>query len=432
MTESLTSHAPQLYSRDEHCISRNNIDPDALKIMYRLIRSGCKGYLVGGGVRDLLLGKSPKDFDIATDATPRVIKDLFRNSRVIGRRFKLVHVFFGNGKVVQVATFRDNTAVVETEGEEGVSAPEILAADNTYGTEETDAFRRDLTINGLFYDPDTFSIIDYVGGMQDLREGIVRIIGNPDARYREDPVRLIRVVRHAARSGFVIEAETLAAVGRQKHLLKNCPPMRLYEEVKKDLQSGACLSIFRRLAQTELLDLLLPELTASDWFLLSERSAFSGALRRADEEARTGEAPSVAVILALIALFTGEAAPRHEDPIVRFENRDAVHNHVRSCYPHLAVPKRERERIESILSWWLHIVREGEKARLRTLSHSPLKEDLIRFATLLSHAPGADKHLQLLLNAPERQGGAHREPRGNPRRRRRSGRGPRAQGAKPV
>ena len=167
---------PEIYSRDEHPISRKDIDPDALKIMYRLIRSGFKAYMVGGGVRDLLLGKKPKDFDITTDATPRRVKALFSNSRIIGRRFKLVHVFFGGGKIIEVSTFRDFSDPPEGgEGEDGEVAQ--LAPDNKYGTEVTDAIRRDITINGLFYDLSTLSVIDYVGGIRDLSDRVIRVIG---------------------------------------------------------------------------------------------------------------------------------------------------------------------------------------------------------------------------------------------------------------
>ena len=176
------------------------IDEEALKILYRLNRHGFLAYLVGGSVRDLLLGKTPKDFDIATNAHPQQIRDLFRNSRMIGRRFRLVHIFFKGGKVVEVSTFRSQSEFEETENEEG----EIVRTES-FGTPEEDALRRDITINGLFYNIADFSIIDCVGGMEDLRRGIIRTIGDPNERFKQDPVRMIRVIRHAARTGFAID-----------------------------------------------------------------------------------------------------------------------------------------------------------------------------------------------------------------------------------
>lgn len=415
---------PSIYPRSEHCISRDSLDPDALKIMFRLTHHGHKAYLVGGGVRDLLLNKAPKDYDIATDATPRKVKELFRNSRIIGRRFKLVHIFFGSGKIVQVSTFRDFSDPIDVQDEQDSdgSRAHQLITDNKYGNEQTDAQRRDLTINGLFYDASTLSIIDYVGGMDDLREGVIRVIGDPDERFKEDPVRMIRVVRHAARAGFVIEPETYAAIARNRDLLSSCSTMRVFEEVKKDLLSGSCVAIFRLLAQSSLLDLLLPELTVHDWLLLSERSMCAAVLKQADYLIRQGESVSAATLLALIVLFTSESAPvNEENPIARFATPQEISAHATACFSRLAVPKKERERVDEILFWWHEIRLKGAQARLAGLSRSDVYDDLCRFAELLNVRNTEDSSLAILLNpaAAKRESIEERQHGTRPRRRRR-------------
>jgi len=218
----------------EHPIREQQLDREALKVLYRLRDAGFKGYLVGGGVRDLYLGRVPKDFDISTDARPGQLRQMFRNSRTIGRRFRLVQVFFRGNKIIEVSTLRSRSEF-DIEGSE-----QVLPSNNTFGTLEEDAFRRDLTINALFYEIEQHTIIDYTGGVQDLDQGIIRVVGDPDRRFTRDPVRMMRVIRHAARTGFGIEAETFAALQRHREKLQLCPPSRIRDEVLKDLQSGAC------------------------------------------------------------------------------------------------------------------------------------------------------------------------------------------------
>src|ERR1700757_2759877 len=210
---------PRVIPRAEHSMSRRDIDPDALRVLYRLRQFNHIAYLVGGSVRDLLLSRRPKDFDIGTSAHPYQVKKLFRNCWIIGRRFRLAHVKFGS-KVIEVATFRRQVQAGEEVVQDGVPGPDpatpegelLLHRDNTFGTPEEDAFRRDFTINALFYDIATFSIIDYVDGLDDLRAGIVRSIGDPHVRLREDPVRMIRAIALAARLDFRIEDSLLAAI----------------------------------------------------------------------------------------------------------------------------------------------------------------------------------------------------------------------------
>jgi poly(A) polymerase len=254
---------PRVVTRADHTISRRDIDPDALKVLYRLRQFDHIAYLVGGSVRDLLLSRRPKDFDIGTSAHPYQVKKLFRNCWIIGRRFRLAHVKFGP-KVIEVATFRRQLQP----GEEAAPIPLTNDAathhhDNTFGTPEEDAFRRDFTINALFYDIATFSIIDYVKGMDDLHAGIVRSIGDPEVRFKEDPVRMLRAVALAARLNFTIDPPVLDAIRLHRHEIARSSPARLLEEYYKILRSGYAERIFRGLAETGLLEPISAELHRS-------------------------------------------------------------------------------------------------------------------------------------------------------------------------
>ena len=231
------------------------IDEEALKVLYRLHRHGHLAYLVGGSVRDLLLGKVPKDFDVATNAHPHEIHALFKNSRIIGRRFRLVHVFFKGGKVVEVSTFRSHSEFEEILTDDG----RILKTDN-FGTPEEDALRRDITINGLFYNIEDFTIIDYVGGKADLDCRMIRMIGPPDEKCRQDPVRMIRVIRHAARTGFQIEEETYQAILRHREEIKKCSSSRVRDEFLRELKEGAAAPSLQLMIETGLLFSLFPDL----------------------------------------------------------------------------------------------------------------------------------------------------------------------------
>jgi poly(A) polymerase len=253
---------PRVIPRAEHTISRRDIDPDALKVLYRLRQFEHIAYLVGGSVRDLLLARRPKDFDIGTSAHPYQVKKLFRNCWIIGRRFRLAHVKFGT-KVIEVATFRRQVQPGEEAATEAAppTVPDpAVYHDNTFGTPEEDAFRRDFTINALFYDIATFSIIDYVNGMDDLRAGIVRSIGEPDVRFREDPVRMLRAVALAARLDFTIDPPILEAIRTHRHEIARSSAARLLEEYYKILRSGYAEKIFRALAAAGLLEPISAEL----------------------------------------------------------------------------------------------------------------------------------------------------------------------------
>jgi len=230
----------RILPRPEHIISRKGIDADALKVLYRLKNHGYVAYMVGGGVRDLLLARRPKDFDIGTSAPPAQVKRLFRNCFIIGRRFRLCHVRFGN-KVVEVSTFRK-----QSPAEEGET---LIRRDNTFGTPEEDAFRRDFTVNALFYDIATFSVIDYVGGLDDLEHRVIRTIGDPGVRLAEDSVRMLRAVALAARLGFTIERDTVEAIHDLRGEIVKSSPARVLEELYKVLRQGASRKTFEMLNQ---------------------------------------------------------------------------------------------------------------------------------------------------------------------------------------
>ena len=403
------------------------IDPDAIKIMYRLIHYGFKAFLVGGGVRDLLLNKKPKDFDIATDATPRRVKAIFSNSRIIGRRFKLVHVFFRGSKIIEVATFRDASVDETAEGESSDDRKSI--GDNRYGTEATDALRRDLTINGLFYDLSTFSIIDYVGGVRDLHAGIVRIIGDPDVRFAEDPVRLVRVVRHAARSGFQIDPACRESILRNHHLITTSSTMRVYEELKKDLVCGHFCTILQLLHAHQLLQHLLPEIEANDGQLLKYGSRFTECLQRADELVHAGTAPSPTAVLALLALFSSGAIAR-PDPYALDDPQNAPTEFMKGCFTRLAVPRKERERVEHLLNIWFDLGKPPySPQRLGRALRREGAEDLQPLLLMLGYAPISSDLIEAAQALrPEIDEDADDEfPRGRGRRRgRRGGRSRRA------
>jgi poly(A) polymerase len=242
--------APRILSRPEHIISRKNIDPEALKVLYRLKNHGFLAYLVGGGVRDLLLGRRPKDFDVSTSAHPQQVRKLFRNSFIVGRRFRLVHVRFGR-KVVEVATFRR-----ASEPEDGDT---LIRRDNTFGTPEEDAFRRDFTVNALFYDIANFSVVDWVGGLGDLEARVIRTIGDPGVRFREDPVRMLRAVALAARLDFRVDPDTAQAIRFLRGEIVRSSLPRILEEFYKILRQGRSRRTFELLYDYGLLAYLLPE-----------------------------------------------------------------------------------------------------------------------------------------------------------------------------
>ncbi len=253
----LQSHpGPTIIARPDHNISRADISDNAIKVLYRLHKAGYQAFLVGGGVRDLLLGLHPKDFDVATDAHPEQVRTLFRNCRLIGRRFRLAHVHFGR-EVIEVVTFRA-AAVEEHQQREQADSGRILR-DNVYGAIEEDIWRRDFTINALYYNIADFTVWDYTSGMADVAARTLRLIGDPETRYREDPVRMLRAARFAAKLDFKIAPEAAAPIGRLGPLLRDVPSARLFDETLKLFQSGHGVKSLEFLVEHDLLQYLFPQ-----------------------------------------------------------------------------------------------------------------------------------------------------------------------------
>jgi poly(A) polymerase len=355
--------------RDAHPISRKNISPNALRVLYRLRDGGYEGYLVGGAVRDLLVGGHPKDFDVATNATPEEVKALFRNCRLIGRRFRLAHVVYGR-EIIEVATFRAN--VDDGSGDRELHEGGRLLRDNVYGTIEDDAIRRDFTANALYYAIEDFSVRDYTGGFEDVQNNVMKLIGDPEQRYREDPVRMLRAVRLAAKLGFHIDEASATPLPVLAPLLRESAPARLFEECLKLFLSGHAVESFLGLERHGLLAVLLPESAAA---LKSNRS---GALRRmlleglrgTDERVANDEPVSPAFLFALLlwpaycrALMALQAQGMHAaEAQRRAADRVTVHQ-----LTTLALPRRFSLPMQEI---WLLQSRFGQRKRVpRMLAH---------------------------------------------------------------
>lgn len=293
------------------------IDAEAVKVVRRLSRHGHTAYLVGGCVRDLLLGRKPKDFDISTSATPRQVKGLFRNSRIIGRRFRLVHVFFfeetgaGREKIIEVSTFR----AVQAESEK--SSDLLITHDNVFGTPEEDARRRDFTVNALFYDLEARRVIDHADGLPDLQRRVLRTIGDPNIRLREDPVRILRAIKFAARLDFRIDPPTLEAMRRHRAEISRCPAPRILEEVLRILRSGSSVAAFALLGESRALEVLLPEIDSALSRDPSRVDVYLGVLAEFDRRVADGREPKAPVLLASLFLplmpWQANAGPSAQD-----------------------------------------------------------------------------------------------------------------------
>jgi poly(A) polymerase len=370
--------APVILSRQDHPISRRDIDSDALKVLYRLHEHRYTAYLVGGSVRDLLLARRPKDFDIGTDAHPYQIKKLFRNCWVIGRRFRLAHVKFGP-KTIEVATFRKIVPDTPSDAPPG-EAPPIVAAspepapqdagqlhrDNTFGTPEEDAFRRDFTINGLFYDISTFAVIDYVGGLEDLERRVIRSIGDPRVRFVEDPVRMLRAAVMSARLDFELDPLVVDAIAEHRQLIRAASPARLLEEYYKILRSGHAKATFLALARVGLLELMTPELKtppAAVWSALGELDAY-----RAKFSSAPAELTNTILIGTLLEPLGMLARP------VSARERDAD----RVSFGILPVARRDLERLRQVADLVPRLKDPAASPRaLRTLPFRPAFSDAL-------------------------------------------------------
>jgi poly(A) polymerase len=307
----------KIYPRPEHCISRSQISENALKVLLRLKKADFEAYLVGGCVRDLLLGREPKDFDVATNASPEQVKQIFRNCRIIGRRFRLAHVFFGR-EIIEVATFRGSET--EESDQQVVHEDGRLLRDNVFGTLEEDVWRRDFTVNALYYNIRDFSVVDFTGGMADHSAGVLRLIGDPTVRYREDPVRMLRAVRFAVKLGFTLHPETEQPIYELGDLLKSIPSARLYDEMLKLFLAGYGLQTFEMLRHYGLFGILFP---ATERTLATQDHDFPRlflikALENSDK--RFAEAKSLTPYFLLAALLWEPLQVAAQKRIERGEN----------------------------------------------------------------------------------------------------------------
>ena len=416
---------PTVIARSEHSISRRDIDPDALKVLYRLHEHNYVAYLVGGSVRDLLLGRRPKDFDVGTSAHPHQVKKLFRNCWIIGRRFRLAHIKYGP-KTIEVATFRRQVDPAELPADAAETAemldasldaaPEappdasieeqvrsegthltrvrahdrIIHRDNTFGTPEEDAFRRDFTINALFYDIASYSIIDYVGGLQDLENRLIRSIGDPGTRFLEDPVRMLRAVVFAARLDFTIDEPILDAFGTHRHEIGRAAPARLMEEYFKILRSGAAAKTFAMLKETRLLREITPEMDAAG-------DALWESLRRLDRYRQQFQAAPETLTNAMLAGTL--LAPLGLAARERRFNADALERRVELGM--LPIPRRDVERLHQLLALQprLHDLRAPFRAQ-RALLHRHVLDEALTWLESHGNQPDVLEHWRTLRLQP--------------------------------
>jgi len=328
--------AATILPRSEHPIAWRQISPGAQKVLRRLRQAGRNAGLVGGSVRDLMLQRAPKDYDVVTDARPEDVRRLFRNSRIIGRRFRLAHVLFGD-EVVEVSTFR---GAPDPDHQRRSPGEFLVTSDNTYGTPRQDAFRRDFTVNALLYRASDRAVVDYVGGLDDLDRGCIRVIGDPNLRFREDPVRMLRACEFAARLDFEIEDATLAAAFEHRREITKASPHRLIEELIQLLSSGRSAAAFHWMRRSGVLPVALPEVDEVQG-AGSETAGFSQLAARLDERVNTGPEPPLAVLLSTLLLprivvgrerleAAGAGVPRRrlqrlvEDVVADFSTRYAL------------------------------------------------------------------------------------------------------------
>lgn len=298
----------RILTRDQHGISRKSISQAALRVLYGLKEAGFEAYLVGGAVRDLLIGVRPKDFDVATNATPDEIHRIFRSCRLVGRRFVIAHVRFGN-EIIEVTTFRGS----EGSGERHVEEGGRIVRDNIFGSIEEDAIRRDFTVNALYYNVADFTVVDFVGGLDDLRSRHLRLIGDVETRYREDPVRMLRAARLKAKLGFALAGETETQIAELNQLLAEIPPARLFDEVQKLLLSGHALASWAELQRYGLLEALFPAMRPA--VLKRNQNFLQAALGNTDARIELGKSVTPAFLFAAFgwALMTHRLAERGTD-----------------------------------------------------------------------------------------------------------------------
>ncbi|MEM7230709.1 MAG: polynucleotide adenylyltransferase PcnB [Planctomycetota bacterium] len=372
------------YERPEHPVSRKDFAREVIWVLQRLKFNGHKAFLVGGAVRDLYLGREPKDYDVATDARPARLKKLFRNCRIIGRRFRIAHVFFPSGRIIEVATFRRNSPN-NLRGDSG-----IILRDNEFGNPVEDAQRRDLTINALFYDFATFSVLDYIGGVDDLKRGVIRMINDPEQSFREDPVRMMRALRHAARLDFHIEDETRRAIYEMAGDILEANPSRLLEEFFKDLRGGASRKYFEALLETGLLEALLPEL-ADQFQEFGEEHPLWGRLEVLDQRCAAGQTYSNSVLLSafLHTLLFPEPDDWECDDPPPPNAWNLISSAFRDIPRSIRISRRDTERVAQILIAHRKLRQQLERGKLpRMLASKNYIEEALDFLSIDQEARG--------------------------------------------
>ncbi|MFO1466837.1 MAG: polynucleotide adenylyltransferase PcnB [Steroidobacteraceae bacterium] len=435
MNDPVAHGAPVIIPRSEHPISRANISPNALKVLYRLNEAGYQAFLVGGAVRDLLLGLTPKDFDVATDAHPEDVRRLFRNCRLIGRRFRLAHVHFGQ-EIIEVATFRAAAAPEREDSDEEDEEAEAQALedaehravdergrilrDNMYGTVDQDVWRRDFAANGLYYDIADYSVWDYVGGVADVRERRLQLIGDPESRYREDPVRMLRAVRFAAKLDFTIAPATEEPISRLASLIDGVPAARLFDESLKLFLSGYGAASYRLLKRYGLFEHLFPQTAAAlamPPYAYAEDMLVRGlentdqriredkpvtptflfaillwaAVLREMNERQAGASPDTAVLLDACEIVLKRQQPRVSIPKrfgmpmrellmlqPRFNRRHGAkslailqHPRFRAAYDFLVLRAEVGAADPELAQWWTHIQTLPQEQRLALVNARP-------------------------------------------------------------
>jgi poly(A) polymerase len=376
---------PVIIDRSQHVVSRKDISPEALRVLYRLNDAGYVAYLAGGGVRDLLLGRAPKDFDVATDAHPNQVKRLFRNCRLVGRRFRLAHVYFQH-TIIEVSTFRAHVPADQAPaGPHRVTTPDgMIVRDNIFGTPPEDALRRDFTVNALFYNIADYSIVDYVGGLKDLDARLLRVIGDPRVRFQEDPVRMLRAVRFAASLDFTIEEAAHQAILEMKDLLALTSRERLHEEMLKIFFCGHSEAVLEKLFQTGLFGTLFPDIAA--WLEgpggSAGRAWMAKALRQVDKWKAAGLRPGEPLLWAMLfgAYFearAAEPAPAHPPASVALAR--AAHDHLLNPSHRVQIPRNAARGAADILAAQATFARTQGKAPRRFVARHVFKDALVYF-----------------------------------------------------
>lgn len=382
LLENLDLDNVKAVARDQHCISRKNISPNALKILYKLDSEGFQAFLVGGSVRDLLLGNQPKDFDIATNATPEQLRELFRNARIIGRRFKIVHIRFGR-EIIEVTTFRahhkpseiarDNSRKALMHLDSAHSSSGMILRDNVYGDVNEDAVRRDFTVNALYYTIRKFLVLDFSSGLEDIENRLIRIIGDPDVRYKEDPVRMLRAIRFSAKLGFDIESNTRDSIDKLADMLESVAPARLFDETLKLLSSGYGEATFEILRQFKVGHFLFPAtLNCLEKSELPENRLVQLALRNTDR--RIAEDQSVTPAFLFAALLWPVLRNRlghslgTRQPAIQ-ELHELASQVIGDQLEYTAIPKRFSLAIKEIWELQLRLQRRNKRSAVSAFQH---------------------------------------------------------------